>query len=110
MGRFLGVGLRCLARRRPIRPLRGVGPLVCFLTLGGGEIAVARSTIAAIAPSAAPATASASRFAIAVGVGFAALRAGPGKAGLWRRAGRELAAFRLREARRLIVRAFAGLR
>ena len=83
---------------------------MCFLTLGGGEIAVARSTVAAIAPSAAPAAAPASRFAIAVDVGFAALRAGPGKAGLWRRAGRELAAFRLREARRLIVRAFAGLR
>jgi len=56
---------------------------VCFLTLDGGEIAVARSTIAAIAPSAAPAAASASGFAIAVDVWFAALRTGPGKARLW---------------------------
>ena len=82
-----------------------------FLTLGGGEIAIARGAIAAIAPSAAPAAASASRFTIAVDVRFAALRAGPGKARLRRRrAGRELAAFRLREARRLIVRGFASLR
>ena len=80
-----------------------------FLTLGGGEIAIARSAVAAIAPPAAPAAASASGFAIAVDVWFAALRAGPGKARLWRRAGRELAAFRLREVRRLIVRGFAGL-
>jgi hypothetical protein len=83
---------------------------VRFLTLGGGEIAVARSAIAAIAPSAAAAAAPASRFAIAVDVWFAALRAGPGKARLRRLAGRELAAFRLREARGLIVRGFASLR
>jgi hypothetical protein len=81
-----------------------------FLTLGGGEIAVARGAIAAIAPPAAPTAASASRFAIAIDVWFATLRAGPGKARLWRRAGRELAAFRLREARCLIVRGFASLR
>jgi len=54
-----------------------------FLTLGGGEIAIARSAVAAIAPSAAPAAASASGFAIAVDVWFAALRTGPGKARLW---------------------------
>jgi hypothetical protein len=72
--------------------------LVRFVTLRGGEIAVARSTVAAIAPSAAPSAAPASRFAIAVGVRLAAFRAGPGKARLWRRlAGRELAALRLRE-------------
>ena len=80
---------------------------MCFLTLGGGEIAVARSTVAAIAPSAAPAAAPTSRFAITVGVRLAAFRAGPGKAMLWRRAGRELAAFRLREARRLIAWGFS---
>ena len=81
-----------------------------FLTLGGGEIAVAWSTVAAIAPAAAPSAAPASGFAIAVDVWFAALRARPGKAGLWRHAGRELAAFRLREAWRLIVWGFASLR
>ena len=84
-----------------------------FVTLGGGEIVIARGAVAAIAPSAAPSAAPASRFAIAVDVRFAALRTGPGKARLWRRrrlAGRELAAFRLREARRLIVRSFASLR
>ena len=84
---------------------------MCFLTLGGGEIAIAWGAIAAIAPSAAPAAAPASRFAIAVDVWFAALRTGPGKARLWRSlARREFAAFRLREARRLIVRGFASLR
>ena len=83
---------------------------MCFVTLGGGEIVITRGAIAAIAPSTPPSAAPASRFAIAVDVWFAALRTGPGKARLWRRfAGRELAAFRLREARRLIVRSFASL-
>ena len=82
-----------------------------FVTLGGGKIVIARGAVAAIAPSAAPAAASASRFAIAVDVWFAALRTGPGKARLWRSlARREFAAFRLREARCLIMRCFASLR
>jgi len=83
---------------------------VRFVPLGGGEIAIARGAIAAIAPSATSSAAPASGFAIAVGVRFAAFRAGPGKARLRRRVARcELAAFRLREIGRLIVRGFAGL-
>ena len=82
------------------------------MTGSGGKIAIAWGTVAAIAPSATPSTAPASDFAVAIGVWFAALRTGPGRKALirGRTLWRKLAASRLREARRLIVRGFASLR